>query len=205
MLPDLRVLIFATVSTFFVTVGAGLFASARLLPEPMTAQPDRDTPISRISLSWQDISRAPLREMTPAALNPDTDQPVASQPKIEDRPIASTPVSPASPGAGADQTIAVKSEPSDTPATTGAITETPAASLPKSAAPPRFAARPEPVDETTHALPAASNVNPPVAQKSKAEHRAARRQRSARQSVPATAPAAESAPNFFSNYGTQSR
>jgi hypothetical protein len=67
MLPDLRLLVIATVSTFVVTVGAGLFASIRLLPEPLSVHGDRnfgdDSPINRIAVSWPDPSRPSMRDL----------------------------------------------------------------------------------------------------------------------------------------------
>src|SRR5512134_2925646 len=54
MLPDLRIVIAAVVSTFICTVGVGFYASTRLLQEPLLARPDPhdDTPINRIALNW---------------------------------------------------------------------------------------------------------------------------------------------------------
>jgi hypothetical protein len=56
MLPDLRIVIAAVVSTFIFTVGVGFFASSRLIHEQMTARVDTkgfdDTPVNRIALNW---------------------------------------------------------------------------------------------------------------------------------------------------------
>jgi hypothetical protein len=54
MLPDLRIVIAAVVSTFICTVGVGFYASSRLLQEPLTTRTDNpeDSPVNRIALSW---------------------------------------------------------------------------------------------------------------------------------------------------------
>jgi hypothetical protein len=54
MLPDLRIVIAAVVSTFICTVGVGFYASSRLLQEPLTTRSDNadESPINRIALSW---------------------------------------------------------------------------------------------------------------------------------------------------------
>lgn len=61
MLPDLRIVIAAVVSTFILTVGVGFFASSRLIHEQMTARVDSkgqdDTPINRIALNWPEPTR----------------------------------------------------------------------------------------------------------------------------------------------------
>lgn len=87
MLPDLRIVIAAVVSTFIVTVGVGFYASSRLIQEQMTARFDTkgfdDTPVNRIALNWPEptsqerrldldfavslkASRNPVREIGPA-------------------------------------------------------------------------------------------------------------------------------------------
>jgi hypothetical protein len=62
MLPDLRIVIAAVVSTFILTVGVGFFASSRLIHEQMTARVDTkgldDTPINRIALNWPEPTKA---------------------------------------------------------------------------------------------------------------------------------------------------
>jgi hypothetical protein len=80
MLPDLRLLAIATISTFLVTVGAALFVSSRMLPEPVNFRADRseEGPIGRISGSWPDA-----RQLGPRDLNV---KPKA-EPKITDRPV----------------------------------------------------------------------------------------------------------------------
>lgn len=72
MLPNLRLLITATLSTFLLTAAAGLFVSLRLGHEPLTMRGDAraafdENPINRISLSWSrpDQDRvAALRHLT---------------------------------------------------------------------------------------------------------------------------------------------
>lgn len=219
MLPDLRVLLLATVTTFLLATGVGLFASVRLLPDPLAAaHPDRDTPISRVALSWQDLNRGPLREITPAVIErdiaPDVSKPketVAPQPKAEDRPFAAPAAENAAPSSSTSESVAVKTEtapasqPKDEPATTGAIAETPSAPIQSS--PPKFAARPEPVEATSHAEPAhvAAPVTPPKARKAKADQRKARRARVARQASPQSNSPAEPASNFFTDFGSRAR
>jgi hypothetical protein len=87
MLPDLRIVIAAVVSTFVVTVGVGFYASSRLIHEQMTARLDGrgldDTPVNRIALNWPEptsqerrldldfaitlkASRNPVRDIAPA-------------------------------------------------------------------------------------------------------------------------------------------
>lgn len=57
MLPDIRVVIVAVVSTFLFTVSVGFYTSSRLLNEPRKARSDslaslEDSPINRIALNW---------------------------------------------------------------------------------------------------------------------------------------------------------
>ncbi len=57
MLPDLRVVIIAVISTFLLTVSVGFYTSSRLLNEPRKARSDslaslEDSPINRIALNW---------------------------------------------------------------------------------------------------------------------------------------------------------
>jgi hypothetical protein len=57
MLPDLRLLISATVATFFLAATAGLYASLRITEEQIAARADaraahEDNPITRIANSW---------------------------------------------------------------------------------------------------------------------------------------------------------
>jgi hypothetical protein len=110
----------------------------------------------------------------------------------------------------------VKSEPaapseqpaaSEQPATTGAIGEAPAAA-PVADAPPKFAARPEPVEATSHDEPAkiAAPVTPPKAKAAKPDPRKTRRHRVARQPLPqgvAPAAATENSGHFFTEFGSR--
>ncbi len=57
MLPDLRVVIIAVISTFLFTVSVGFYTSSRLMNEPRKARSDslaalEDSPINRIALNW---------------------------------------------------------------------------------------------------------------------------------------------------------
>lgn len=90
MLPDLRIVIAAVVSTFILTVGVGFFASSRLIHEQMTARVDTkghdDTPINRITLNWPEptnfephinldfaisakVAKNPVRDVTPEIMS----------------------------------------------------------------------------------------------------------------------------------------
>ncbi len=56
MLPSLRLILTATLTTFLVTAAIGLLASLRFAQEPLTARTDmrasiEDLPISRVSLT----------------------------------------------------------------------------------------------------------------------------------------------------------
>jgi hypothetical protein len=60
MLPDLRIVIAAVVSTFILTVGAGFVLSSRLMHEQIAARDGQgmdDAPIRRIALSWPEPNR----------------------------------------------------------------------------------------------------------------------------------------------------
>jgi hypothetical protein len=106
MLPDLRVVIAAVVSTFLLTVGVGFLASSRLIHEQMTARVDPkgldDTPINRIALNWPEPTKVerhvdldfaisakgsgnPVRDITPQVGQ--TPPPAASVPS----PVAAAP------------------------------------------------------------------------------------------------------------------
>jgi hypothetical protein len=69
MLPDLRIVIAAVISTFVLTVGVGFFASSRLINEPKKSTDSiaalDATPVNRIALSWP----APARQPEPLALD----------------------------------------------------------------------------------------------------------------------------------------
>ena len=69
MLPDLRIVIAAVISTFVLTVGVGFYASSRLINEPKKSTDSiaalDATPVNRIALSWP----APTRQPEPMALD----------------------------------------------------------------------------------------------------------------------------------------
>lgn len=69
MLPDLRIVIAAVISTFVLTVGVGFYASSRLINEPRKSTDSiaalDATPVNRIALSWP----APTRQPEPLALD----------------------------------------------------------------------------------------------------------------------------------------
>ncbi len=69
MLPDLRIVIAAIVSTFVLTVGVGFYASSRLINEPKKSTDSLaaldSTPVNRIALSWP----APTPQSEPLALD----------------------------------------------------------------------------------------------------------------------------------------
>lgn len=98
MLPDLRILIPATVATFFLAAAAGLFASTRIAHDPLgafadsRAAVDEQSPIMRISASWplpEQSRSAALRDLaiavkhsTYAVPDPATVPAVPSEPDI---------------------------------------------------------------------------------------------------------------------------
>ena len=63
MLPDLRIVIIAVLSTFVLTAGAGFYASSRMMQESnkrADAFASREeTPVNRIALSWPEPTRQP--------------------------------------------------------------------------------------------------------------------------------------------------
>ena len=76
MFPDLRLLISATVVTFFLAATAGLYASLRITQDQIAARNDgrgEDSPIARISASWpapEPGRTAALWELTKIARSP---------------------------------------------------------------------------------------------------------------------------------------
>jgi hypothetical protein len=69
MLPDLRIVIVAVLSTFVLTAGVGFYTSSRLISEPKK-RPDsiaavEETPVNRIALSWPE----PIRQSEQLALD----------------------------------------------------------------------------------------------------------------------------------------
>lgn len=68
MLPDLRIVIAAVLSTFVLTAGVGFYASSRLIQEPKRTDSlaaMEETPVNRIALSWP----APTRQADQPALD----------------------------------------------------------------------------------------------------------------------------------------
>jgi hypothetical protein len=69
MLPDLRIVIAAVISTFVLTVGVGFYASTRMMQEPKKRSDLlatlEETPVNRIALSWPD----PQPQSEPLALD----------------------------------------------------------------------------------------------------------------------------------------
>ncbi len=63
MLPDLRIVIAAVISTFVLTVGVGFYTSSRLISEPKRSTDSlialEETPVNRIALSWPEPARQP--------------------------------------------------------------------------------------------------------------------------------------------------
>lgn len=69
MLPDLRVVIAAVISTFVLTAGVGFYASSRLIVDAKKSTEAfaalEETPVNRIALNWP----APARQAEPLALD----------------------------------------------------------------------------------------------------------------------------------------
>jgi hypothetical protein len=63
MLPDLRIVIAAVLSTFVLSAGVGFYASSRLIGETKKATDSiasfEETPVNRIALSWPEPTRQP--------------------------------------------------------------------------------------------------------------------------------------------------
>jgi hypothetical protein len=152
MLPDLRIVIAAVVSTFIFTVGVGFFASSRLIHEQMTARIDTkgfdDTPINRIALNWPEPtksernidldfavsakgSRNPVRDIAPDVEPQQAHRPTAA-------PTVAEPTAPAPPTEiGPRQEAAIREPepklaetPTPAPVPTLAITPSPAIETP---------------------------------------------------------------------------
>lgn len=97
MLPDLRLLIPATVATFFLAAVLGLFASLRIAQEPPYVRSEQfagidDTPIARISASWplpEPGRAAALRDLAKVVKLEPSKNPVATDasPAAGDPPV----------------------------------------------------------------------------------------------------------------------
>jgi len=115
MLPDLRLLIPATVATFFLAAALGLFASLRIAQEPPYARTDQiaaadDTPIARISAGWPfpDPDRAAaLRDLARVVKLEPGKNPVASDaiPAAAEMPSENAPQAAIVPPAPAEATV----------------------------------------------------------------------------------------------------
>ena len=155
MLPDLRIVIAAVISTFVLTVGVGFYASSRLISEPKKSTDSiaalDATPVNRIALSWP----APTRPPEPLALdfavtakalrNPVRDVtsefPVAEQPsEPEQAPVRTT-------------AIDVARSPVEKPATASPTAAPSEPALPQSSPPEAVAPQAAP-QETTAPEPA---------------------------------------------------
>lgn len=141
MLPDLRIVIAAVLSTFILTVGVGFFASSRLIHDQMASRLDSrsdDTPINRIALNWPEptatesranldfavsarASRNPVRDVAPATGGDADSTAGAAAPAITQGHAASPP-SP-EPAAQAPEPPAIIADAPDT--VTAAPEETP--------------------------------------------------------------------------------
>ena len=193
MLPNLRLLLTATLSTFLLTAAAGLFVSLRLAQEPFTIRSDMratadESPVNRISLNWPlpDPERAAaLRDLLPA--NPpwaETNE--QTTPAIDAPPIApeESPVA-----APANPETQLASQPEE-------FVEKQSAATPLIEA-PQISSSPEPAPEVTGAIGAPAQSIPaagasaksaslprdalPQAHKAKAEKPAAQTKRAGTQ------------------------
>jgi hypothetical protein len=145
MLPDLRIVIAAVISTFVLTAGVGFLASSRLISEPKKSTDSiaalDATPVNRIALSWP----APTRQPEPLALdfavtakalrNPVRDVtsefPKAEQPsKPEPSPVRTTAI---------DLAVPPVETPAATPTNAAPLDPTPPQAAPPQAALPEAA------------------------------------------------------------------
>jgi hypothetical protein len=210
MLPDLRVLFFATVSTFLVAICAAFFVSLHVLPDSLTvAQPDRATPINRVATSWQDVSRPTMRDLSPVVLRPNgVISPPARPDDASDEADAPTPnesIAGKTPDATATPDNSKDTVP-EVPAITGAIGDVP----PLPPIPPaseKLAARPDPAEAAVQKPATAPAIPPAAAPKAKVDPRTARKRRSARRDVygaPLNSSATNPGYNFFTEFGSYS-
>lgn len=151
MLPDLRLLIPATVATFFLAAILGLFASLRIAQEPPYVRSEQiagvdDTPIARISASWplpEPGRAAALRDLAKVVKLEPARNPVAT----DASPSAGEPSVPAI-AAGADTAEPdAASKPREQVAATPPATATDAAPAPRTE-PAEAAQQPQPVTAT---------------------------------------------------------
>jgi hypothetical protein len=207
MLPDLRVLLVATVSTFLVAIGTAFFLSVHLAPDQFTAQPDRSTPINRVSTSWQDVSRPATPALGPM---------LATRPREIELPQAKDPA------AAAGETIAVKTpagaahdgeekDVSQSPANEAQAKETDAPDSTGSIAPPSETSPAETPALSAHSGTAPTPVEPrpaisPAAKpKAKTAARPARRHRVAGQEFFDAQSGSNPNYNVFIDFGSRMR
>jgi hypothetical protein len=180
MLPDLRVLLIATASTFLVAICAALFVSVHVLPERLnTVQPERAPPV--LSAGWHDASR-PAPDLSPMPRRADIPLP---QPKAETgvgesvaiKTSAPTDTVPAPADTARTPDKDTPSKEGDAPISTGSIGETASASAPEQQEP---VARQEPA-ETPQAIadpktqPLAPAAMPKPAARPAKKHRVVKR------------------------------
>ena len=121
MLPDLRIVIAAVLSTFILSMGAGFYVSSRLLPEP-SKRPEalaafEDTPVNRIALSWPEPTRQP-EPSEALALDFAVTARVSRNPvrDVTDEPVAAAPYRPAEPVRSAARDLPAPSTANQVPA-----------------------------------------------------------------------------------------
>ena len=103
MLPNLRLLLTATLSTFLLTAAAGLFVSLRLAQDQLSLRSDArpvpdEYPVNRISMKWplpEPDRAAALRELQPA--NPPWAGANEQAAPVIDAPVESAVAIPANP------------------------------------------------------------------------------------------------------------
>ena len=140
MLPDLRVVTIAVISTFLLTVGVGFYTSSRLLNEPRKSRSEslaslEDSPISRIALNWPepvqqtpqlnldfavtlDGSRNPVRDITNETFE------TQAELQISDPRTAAIDTAPQNPAPSANETAAPKTAAPKTAVSETAVSET---------------------------------------------------------------------------------
>ena len=174
MLPDLRIVIAAVISTFVLTVGVGFFASSRLINEPRKSTDSiaalDATPVNRIALSWP----APTRQPEPLALDFAVTAKALRNPVRDvtgELPAAGQPSQPAPSPAQTTATDLARPPAETPPAAAPAVIATPKPAAPETASPQAAgpeasspqAALPEAVPQRVADAPAAPEAALPVA------------------------------------------
>lgn len=161
MLPDLRIVIAAVISTFVLTVGVGFYASSRLINEPLKSTDSLAaldaTPVNRIALSWP----APTRQPEPLALDFAVTAKALRNPVRDvtgELPAAGQPSQPA-PAPVRTTAVDLSRPPAETSAVTPTATA-PAVAAPKAASPET--ASPEAAAPSA-ALPVSPQIGAPPA------------------------------------------